>query len=44
MGDEQQPLGNLHESNSTRIYEFMNVFSKIIIKQEKLTQEYAKRS
>jgi len=44
MGDEQQPLGNLHESNSTRIYEFMNVFSKIIIKQEKLAQEYAKRN
>ena len=43
MHEEQQPLGNLHESNSTRIYEFMNVFSKIIIKQEKLAKEYAKR-
>lgn len=43
MHEETQPLGNLHESNQTRIYEFMNVFTKIIIKNQKLEQEYAKR-
>lgn len=43
MHEEAQPLGNLHESNSTRIYEFMNVLSKIIIKNKKIEQENAKR-
>ncbi|CDN79544.1 hypothetical protein [Elizabethkingia anophelis] len=42
MEDDKQPLGNLHESNATRIYEFMNIFSKIIVKREKLANEYAK--
>ena len=31
---ENQPLGNLHESNSTRIYEFLNVLTKILIQQQ----------
>lgn len=43
MNEETQPLGNFHESNSTRIYEFMNVLTKIIIKNKKIEQEYAKR-
>ncbi|WP_265427884.1 hypothetical protein [Chryseobacterium sp. YIM B08800] len=43
MNEETQPLGNLHESNSTRIYEFMHVFTKIIIKNKKIEQENAKR-
>lgn len=43
MNEETQPLGNLHESNDTRIYEFMNVFTKIIIKNKKQEEEYAKR-
>lgn len=43
MHEEAQPLGNLHESNSTRIYEFMNVLTKIIIKNKKIEQENAKR-
>lgn len=41
--NEQQPLGNLHESNKTKIYEFMNVLTKIINQQEKLRKEYEKQ-
>lgn len=40
--NEQQPLGNLHESNKTKIYEFMNVLTKILNHQEKLKKEYEK--
>lgn len=43
LHEESQPLGNLHESYHTRIYDFMNVFTKIIIKNKKLEEEYAKR-
>ncbi|MGD1319519.1 hypothetical protein [Chryseobacterium sp. 2R14A] len=43
MNEETQPLGNLHESNETRIYEFMNVLTKIIIKNKKIEQENARR-
>jgi len=43
MNEESQPLGNLHQCNETRIYEFMTVFTKIIIKNKKLEEEYAKR-
>ncbi|UKB81267.1 hypothetical protein [Chryseobacterium sp. MEBOG07] len=39
---EQQPLGNLHESNKTKIFEFMNVLTKIVINQERLRKEYEK--
>lgn len=39
---EQQPLGNLHEINKTKIFEFMNVLTKIITIQEKLKKEYGK--
>ena len=41
--NEMQPLGNLHESNHTRIYEFMNVFSKILIHNEKMRKTYEKK-
>ncbi len=43
MNEESQPLGNLHQCNETRIYDFMNVFTQIIIKNKKLEEEYAKR-
>ncbi len=40
--NEQQPLGNFHESNNTMIYDFMNVLTKIINQQEKISKEYEK--
>ncbi|MFL9834988.1 hypothetical protein [Chryseobacterium terrae] len=43
MNDETKSLGNFHETNKTRIYEFMNVFTKIIIRDQKKAEEYAKR-
>ena len=33
--NEQQPLGNFHECNDTKIYDFMNVLTKVITQQEK---------
>jgi len=39
MHEETKPLGNLHESNATRIYEFMHVFTKIIIKNQKAAKD-----
>lgn len=42
MYEETQPLGNLHESRNTRIYDFMTVFTEIIIKNKKLEKEYGK--
>lgn len=41
--EELKPLGNLHQCNRTRIYEFMNVFSKIIIHYQNKQKEYEKR-
>lgn len=40
---EQQPLGNFHQSNQTRIYDFLQVLTKIIQNSEKQKQEYDKR-
>lgn len=40
--NEHQPLGNFHESNKTRIYDFMNVLTKILSDQEKLNKQNGK--
>jgi len=42
MNEESQPLGNFHQTNNTRIYDFLNVLSKIIIKNKK-AEENANR-
>lgn len=40
--NEQQPLGNFHECNDTKIYDFMNVLTKVITQQEKLNKEHGR--
>ena len=40
--NELQPLGNLHSTNDTRIYEFLNVLTKILI-QQKEQQDHARK-
>lgn len=32
--DERQPLGNLHDCNRTRLYDFLDVFQELIIRNE----------
>lgn len=32
--DEKQPLGNLHDCNRTRLYDFFDIFQEMIIRQE----------
>lgn len=41
--EEPQPLGNYQNAKRTNLYEFLNVLTQSIIRQEKIAQENAKR-
>ncbi|WP_444939781.1 hypothetical protein [Ornithobacterium rhinotracheale] len=40
--DDPQPLGNYHEAKKTKIYEFMNILTTAMLRQEQ-QEKYARK-